>query len=365
MGRPRVIVISHTYVVGANRAKFQHLANFADLTLVVPTQWRDALRVMPLDPLSEDARYELRALPTVFNGRLARYFYSAVALWRIIRSISPSLVHIEEEPIGLSMLQVALLKAIFRYRLTFFTWQNIALPTTPIEAFNLVRADAAIAGNQSAVRVLQGKDYRRPIACIPQLGINTPSDMLDRHRNPSFRIGYVGRLVEEKGLLVLVDALLQLEGEWVAQLVGDGPVRAVLEQISIAHGLQTRVQFTGALPHSVIRERLCEMDVLVLPSLTTPTWKEQFGHVLIEAMAAGVPVIGSDSGAIPEVIGEAGLIVPENDAAALHDALQRVRQEAALAEELTRKGLRRVRAEFTHEQVAGKTWGLWQQVIHS
>jgi glycosyltransferase involved in cell wall biosynthesis len=365
MGRPRVVVISHTYVVGANRPKWNALARLVDLTLIVPLHWRDALRVMPLEPLSEDVPYGLRSLPTVFNGRLARYFYSPVPLWNAIRAIRPALVHIEEEPIGLSMLQVALLKPVFHFRLSFFTWQNIALPTTPIEAFNFRRADAAIAGNKAAVRVLQSKGYCKPIACVPQLGVDVPSELTAQTRLSPFRIGYVGRLVGEKGLLILFDALAGLAGDWELQLVGDGPLRATLERLSASNGLEVRVQFTGTLPHSTVPEYLRDMDALVLPSLTTPTWKEQFGHVLIEAMAAGVPVVGSDSGAIPEVIGDAGLIVPENQPEALRAALQRLMSDARLRGELTRKGLERVRAEFTHEQIARKTWDLWQQAFRT
>ena len=363
--RPRVLVISHTYVVGANRRKWDALARLTDLTLIVPTHWRDTLRLMPLDPLPEDAPYRLMSLPTVFNGRLARYFYSPVLLWRALRSTRPALVHIEEEPIGLSMLQVALLKPVCHYRLSFFTWQNIALPTTPIERYNLARADAGIAGSQDALRVLQIKGYRKPLACVPQLGVDVPSELAEQTRLPPFRIGYVGRLVEEKGLLELFEALLQLEGEWVLQLVGAGPMRATLERLGASGSLQSRVQFIGAVPHIKVTEYLRDMNVLVLPSLTTPTWKEQFGHVLIEAMAAGVPVLGSNSGAIPEVIGAAGLIVPENDPEALRAALQRLMSDAGLRGELRRKGLERVRVEFTHAQIARQTWEVWEQTIRA
>ena len=72
------------------------------------------------------------------------------------------------------------------------------------------------------------------------------------------------------------------------------------------------------------------LDCLALPSLTRPNWKEQFGRVLVEAMACQVPVVGSDSGEIPNLVGDAGLIVPEGDAAALAAALRRLRDDAVL-----------------------------------
>jgi glycosyltransferase involved in cell wall biosynthesis len=105
------------------------------------------------------------------------------------------------------------------------------------------------------------------------------------------------------------------------------------------------------------------MSVLVLPSLTTPTWKEQFGHVLVEAMACGVPVIGSDSGAIPEVIGDAGLIVPEGNVDALADAIQSLISAPALRVDLAARGRSRVQAEYTNDSVARRLAAFWEGVI--
>ncbi|MEP7198245.1 MAG: glycosyltransferase [Chloroflexota bacterium] len=354
------MVISHTYVVGANRAKFQHLAVHADLTLIVPQRWRDTLRVMPLDPRAPDARYQLVALPTLFDGHLARFFFSPLAFWQTVRRLAPDLAHVETEPIGMSFLQTSLLK---RWRLCFFTWQNIHLPTTPIEAFNLARADGAIAGNRAAAAVLRAKGFRRSLTLCPQLGVDAPTAPAPQPRHDTFRIGYAGRLVAEKGLLVLFDTLAHLAGNWELRLIGAGPLRAMLEQLTVTRGMQARAHFIGAVPHAGVAAQMRDLDVLVLPSLTTPTWKEQFGHVLIEAMALGVPVVGSDSGAIPEVIGDAGLTVPENDASALRAVLDRLMRDDALRSSLAQRGLERVRAEFTHEQIARKTWDTWQPLL--
>jgi glycosyltransferase involved in cell wall biosynthesis len=101
-------------------------------------------------------------------------------------------------------------------------------------------------------------------------------------------------------------------------------------------------------------------DVLVLPSLTRPNWKEQFGRVLVEAMSSGIPVIGSDSGAIPDVIGESGLIVPEGDVTALMEALARLQTSAELRTALGTNGRSRVIHHFTHEQVAQDTVRVYQ-----
>src|SRR5207245_3300012 len=106
-----------------------------------------------------------------------------------------------------------------------------------------------------------------------------------------------------------------------------------------------RLELQEGVPHHEVPRYLERMTALVLPSLTTPTWKEQFGHVLIEAMACGVPVIGSDSGAIPEVIGDAGLVVPEGDVAGLAEALRRPASTPGLRTHLPSPGRGRRRAD--------------------
>lgn len=106
-----------------------------------------------------------------------------------------------------------------------------------------------------------------------------------------------------------------------------------------------------------------QFDALVLPSLTRPNWKEQFGRVLVEAMATGLAVIGSDSGAIPGVLGDAGLIVPEGDAEAITGALQRLYDEAGLRQALADKGRERVLQHFTHASVAQATVDVYRSLL--
>jgi glycosyltransferase involved in cell wall biosynthesis len=118
-----------------------------------------------------------------------------------------------------------------------------------------------------------------------------------------------------------------------------------------------------AVPHAEVPAYLAAMNVLVLSSRTTPKWKEQFGHVLIEAMASGVPVIGSDSGAIPEVIAYAGLIFPEGDVAALREAIIRLRDDATLRAELGARGRARVLAHYTHARIAEQTAAIYREML--
>ena len=119
------------------------------------------------------------------------------------------------------------------------------------------------------------------------------------------------------------------------------------------------------MPHEQVARYLNTLDTLALPSLTTPTWKEQFGHVLIEAMACGVPVIGSSSGAIPELIGDAGLIFPEGDIAALRAAIISLQTNLCQRSELARAGRKRVLEHYTHDRIAAANAEFFAQVLRA
>jgi glycosyltransferase involved in cell wall biosynthesis len=106
-----------------------------------------------------------------------------------------------------------------------------------------------------------------------------------------------------------------------------------------------------------------KMDVLVLPSRTRPNWKEQFGRSLVEAMACGVTVVGSDSGEIPHVIGDAGLLFPEGQAGELRERLSRLMADAALRQALAQRGRDRVVALFTQAQIAARTYQVYREVL--
>jgi quercetin dioxygenase-like cupin family protein len=104
-----------------------------------------------------------------------------------------------------------------------------------------------------------------------------------------------------------------------------------------------------------VPSRLAQLDALVLPSLTRPNWKEQFGRVLVEAMACGVPVVGSDSGEIPRVIGQAGLSFPEGDAGALRASLAELMGSERRRAELGARGRIRV-LEFISDPGDKEGW---------
>jgi glycosyltransferase involved in cell wall biosynthesis len=128
--------------------------------------------------------------------------------------------------------------------------------------------------------------------------------------------------------------------------------------------LADRVLFEGELPSLRMPAFFREMDVLVLPSRSQPNWIEQFGRVLIEAMACGVVVLGSDCGEIPNVIGDAGLIFPEWNDYVLRERLEQLMRDPDLWSELARRGRERVLTHFTQAQIAAQTVAVYRKMVN-
>jgi len=161
-----------------------------------------------------------------------------------------------------------------------------------------------------------------------------------------FTVGYAGRLVASKGLPDLLAAVRQLDAPVDLVLIGNGELRAQLDGQPIPG---SRVRIIHDLTHEEMASGYGQLDVLVLPSLTTPTWKEQFGRVIIEALWCGVPVVGSDSGEIPWLIGltGGGLVFPEGDHESLARRLVELREQPALRRQLADSGRLAVEGLFS------------------
>lgn len=366
----RVLMLCKACVVGTYQRKLEEIAACDDvaLTVVVPPAWREAGRNVKLERRYTSG-YDLVVEPMLLNGRFHLHFYPGLA--QRMRQVQPQVVHIDEEPYNLATFQAMYLAEQRGMRTVFFTWQNIQRRYPPpfswIERYVLERADGAIAGNKAAADVVRAKGYRGPIEVIPQFGVDPELYCQVGRTNGSaksaFRIGYVGRLVDAKGVHVLVDAASDLRGDWLLEILGAGPAEPALRRRADAVGVARRVHFHPPQPSHAVPAFLNQLDVLVLPSQTRPNWKEQFGRVLVEAMACQVPVVGSSSGEIPNVIGNAGLVFPEGDAASLRDRLQRLIDDPALRSELGQAGRRRVLENFTQAEVARRTVAVYRMLM--
>ena len=150
---------------------------------------------------------------------------------------------------------------------------------------------------------------------------------------------------------------------WRLLLAGEGPQQAALQALAGQLGIGTQVTFLGRSASTTMPAFYASLDVLVLPSRTTPTWREQFGRVLIEAMACETAVIGSDSGEIPHVIGDAGMTYPEGNIEALAARLVHLIGDPTLRHHLAQQGRARVLAHFTQQRIAQATWQVYRAVV--
>jgi glycosyltransferase involved in cell wall biosynthesis len=176
-------------------------------------------------------------------------------------------------------------------------------------------------------------------------------------------IGFIGRLVEEKGILTLIEAASKLPESCRLLLVGSGPLEKKILAMIESLGLSQRVVLVKNVPSEQVPHYLNGLDCLVLPSLTRPNWKEQFGRVLIEAMACEVPVIGSDSGEIPNVIGDAGLLFKEGDVAGLQEKIWSMISDNHLQSKYRKRGLARVLGNFTQKHIALQTLNVYREAL--
>ncbi len=377
----RVVLISKALVVGAYQRKAEEIARQGvELTVLVPPSWRDRRGRQQAERL-HTIGYELRTIPLLFNGAYHLHFYPTLV--RELRELKPEVVHVDEEPYNLAtLLGVRAARSVGAEPL-FFTWQNLLRRYPPpfnwFERIVYRTCAVAIAGNAEAREVLVRKGYRGEIVVLPQFGVDptifrpqTEADEEERtqrrektgslkrssainSQSEAFHIGYAGGLLPEKGLDLLLRACAGLEGDWRLTLVGSGEELDALRKLASEGGIADRVTLGVRLPSAEMPDFYRSLDLLVLPSRTRPNWKEQFGRVLIEAMASGVPVLGSDSGEIPHVIGSAGVVFPEGDVGALQSQLQRLMQDRAERECLAAAGRERVLAQYTMAEIARQT----------
>jgi glycosyltransferase involved in cell wall biosynthesis len=364
----RVLMLSKACVVGAYQRKLEAIAALGvELTVAVPPEWRDERGVLTLERAHTDG-YTLAVTPIWFNGSYHLHVYPRFG--ELVARVRPDVVHIDEEPYNLATWHALRLAQRHGARTLFFSWQNLLRRYPPpfswLEREVLARAEAGIVGNRAAVDVWRAKGYRGPLHIIPQFGVDpdifTPRGRPTDGAGPTgFTVGYAGRLVPEKGVDVLLLALAQAPGVRL-RIVGAGPERALLSDLVRRYGLGDRVSLEPMIPSTRMPALLAELDALVLPSRSRPNWKEQFGRVLIEAMACAVPVIASDCGELPNVIGDAGLVFPEDDVEALAAHLRALRDDAARRVALGARGRAHVLAHYTQQGVAERTVAVYREL---
>jgi len=358
----RVLVISHTYVQPAHRGKLRALAaRGLDVTVGLPQRWREPALGEQIESAWE-RQSGLEVFPIPAKGTR----FGRRPLGALLRDKRPDLVQIEEEPGTDVARQVIKAARHLDIPVVLFTHQNVD-PRLPIlqrwgRRRTLRRLKGVVAGSEAGAELVRREVATLPVAVIPQLGAGVPHDPL-HSPHEGLAIAYVGRLVARKGLDNLLQALALNRGvPWHLTVVGDGPERERLEALASELRLAARIRWMGGLPAEQLTRLWADTDVLVQPSRALPEWQEPNGHALIEAMAHEVAVLGSASGVIPEIVGDAGVVVPAGDAATLAAELVRLADES-VRKPLATAGRARAMRLYSDDAVAERTMEFWRGLV--
>jgi len=361
----RVLRISHSSVVTDWRERDRVLRRRGvDVALVTAERWDEGGSVVPFDPAGDSFAHPVRT----FGAHPNLFVFDPIALWRLVGQGRYDLVDAHEEPFSVVVAEVLAFMALRRLKTPFVvaSAQNLPkvypIPFRWFEHWALRRARGAYVCNTAAGDRLRGRGYRGELAHLP-LGVDVERYRPASRRPPlaCLRIGYVGRLTREKGVAVLLAALAH-DRRFHAEIVGSGPEEAELMDLAGWLGVRDRVTFTGHVGSGRLPDVYRQFDALAVPSTPREGWVEQFGRVAVEAQSAGVPVVASAVGALPDVVGAAGILVPAGDPRALAGALGRLLDEPGLWERLRTDGLSSA-ARYSWEAVADGHLALYRAVL--
>ena len=366
----KVLSIAHSAVSReAGRQRYYPLSRRRDLDvhLVVPARWHQFGRTIHADP-PDDPAVQVHVLDSVLTrgGPMSWYLHFYPQLPGLIRRLRPDVIHLWEEPWSVVAFQARLFRG--NAALVLEVDQNILkrLPP-PFEAVrrNLLRhTDHILSRSPQATEVVRANGYAGPVSAIGY-GVDQATfrpaggAVAARDHGATLRLGYVGRLVEEKGLDDALDAIAHARSRVSLAIMGEGPHEAHLRRRVAEMGLADRVSFHRWDRPVGVARFLQGLDALVLLTRTTKTVREQFGRVIIEAQSCGVPVIGSECGAIPSVVGNGGWIVPERAPEYLATLIDALAEDPAARRARGAAARENVRQRFTYDAVAEALASAW------
>lgn len=373
----KILVVDHNAIDPTHRGVYTRIASApgVELSLIVPNRWHDGFRMIHFEKGPGIATFPAIPLDVYLPTRTHRLVYRG--LGKELRRFRPDIFYMNAEPENFQTWQAA---GLVRYnrniRLVCSSWRNIDHVAIGypyrfgwlhrrIESVVLRRTDHLVCFTSEGPSLFGRHGFGRTSHISPAIDITLFSGEKSgtiARSGDVFTVGFVGRCVHEKGIDLLLRALARLDRRVRGRIVGDGPDRPALIRLADELGLGERVEWKSGVSRQDVPAILRTMDVLVLPSRTTSMWKEQFGRILAEAMASGIPVIGSRSGEIPHVIGDCGLLFDEENDAELAGLIGRIRDESDLRSTLVSNGLRRCQDQFSITSQAAGYLALFQSL---
>lgn len=352
----RTVIVSHLYLDPGQRGKLHALAGL-DCAIVA---------AVPGGLAGTDGRVRIAPVPASGDSDAPESLrWSSRAFRKLFSDFRPDLVQIEEEPYTQAAASATAQARRLGIPTVLFSWESLPRSVSLLERIRSGKvfrgAGGVIGGNTMATALLHAAAPDLPAITLPQSGIAAPvSPDRPARAERSLAIGFVGRLVPERGVDQLLRACAMVMGSWTLQVVGTGPEQEALEALSQRLGLASRVFWLGALGRSDTDRLWPELDCLVVPSRTTDTWVERFSPVLVQAMAHGVTPVVTHEGVLPETVANAGLVVRDTEEMGV--ALQTLLADPDHCRALGREARRRILAEYPDPVIAERTVAFWREV---
>ncbi len=310
-----------------------------------------------------------------FTERMRATYYSP-AIIADIWAFRPDILHIFEEYSGVIAFQSLLFNTLLgrKSKVMVYSAENLQNNMHVIFRFLMKyvmnHSDLAFVCSHGVRRVLEEEGFTKPIKVFP-LGIDTtkfykfPVSHLKKNLklDEKFVLGYIGRLLGIKGVFLLIEMMRHLPEHVHLLMVGAGPEEQNLRRAASEYHLDHRVHLVGNVPYVQLPQYINCMDIGIVPSKTTTRWKEQFGRVLVELMSCEVPVIGSDSGSIPEVLGDVGCIFPEDNPQALGHVVTSLMEHPEKCETLGKRGRERVIQNYSTDIMCEQFLGMYKKLL--
>ncbi len=352
----RALIVSHFYSNPEHRGKLRALAG----------QGVDLMAALPGGSAGLDSGVRLTPVPVSGDPDVPGTLkWNSGALRRVISDFHPDLIQVEDAPS--SPVAAAVSAAARRMRIPYvlFSWESLARRRGFLEQRryrSVVRhAAGVIGGNHLALALLREYAASAVTAVLPQTGMSPSAPVpRDTHRR-GLAMGFVGRLVPERGAETLLRACGQVLGPWNLTVVGTGPEQEALEALAQRLGLASRIRWLGGIPRSEFEGVWSDLDCLVVPSRDTSTWVERSSPTVLEAMVRGVVPVVTRSGALPEIVGDGGIVVDDAESLAL--ALQELVAEPERLRILGMRSRQRVLEEYVDSAVAQRTLAFWGQIL--
>ncbi|TKJ39023.1 hypothetical protein CEE37_11400 [candidate division LCP-89 bacterium B3_LCP] len=362
----KLLLIDPTLPHPGEAAKIRAFAGIGDIDLTVLTGnvQRDGTREVRIEQSNiEDVNLHIGRVTGKFPNR-------TIFLTELVKCLQkrPDVILAYSDTDHLLTLQIALTKGIItpKSKLIVQAWENQqkSMKSHPqanvllyvldsfLEKTVITIADGIAARNPEAREILTNRNLNIPVKVIPWAVDTDLFQEREEKSSEKFTVVYVGRLDRAKGIMDILKAVKDLHDVRVI-IIGEGPYRKQLEGFAVDNRLDCT--FTGSVDQPKLPDVLRGTDLFILPSRTTGRWAEQFGRAAVEAMAMDIPVIGSDSGSIPWVIGDPELIFKEGDISELREKICRFVADHSYYQAKSQYCLKRAREEFNwirHAQTA-------------